>query len=62
MSIRSRRRTPEPSKDQALADARKATARLRRSILKTRRYQSGKQDNPVEQMTPNQYLGGGGVG
>jgi hypothetical protein len=45
-----------------LADARRATARLRRSILKSRRYQSGKQDNPVEQMTPNQYLGGGGVG
>jgi hypothetical protein len=56
-----RKGTPEP-KEQALADARRATARLRRSILKSRRYQSGKQDNPVEQMTPNQYLGGGGVG
>ncbi len=45
-----------------MADARKATAGLRRTLRKTRRYQSGKQDNPVEQMTPNQYLGGGGVG
>ena len=62
MAILPRRRAAEPSKEQALADARKATARLRRSILKGRRYQSGKQDNPVEQMTPNQYLGGGGVG
>ena len=62
MAILRRRRVTEPSKAQALADARQATARLRRSILKVRRYQGGKQDNPVDQMTPNQYLGGGGVG
>jgi hypothetical protein len=41
-----------------MADARKATAQLRRSLLKARRHQSGKQDNPVQEMTPNQYLGG----
>ena len=62
MAILRRRRVTEPSKAQALADARQATARLRRSILKARRYQGGKQDNPVDQMTPNQYLEGGGVG
>jgi hypothetical protein len=62
MAIFPRRGAPEPSNEQALLDARRATARLRRSTLKARRYQSGKQDNPVEQMTPNQYLGGGGVG
>jgi hypothetical protein len=58
MAILPRRRATETSKEQALADARKATARLRRSLLKARRHQSGKQDNPVEQMTPNQWLGG----
>jgi hypothetical protein len=58
MSILPRRRATEPSKEQALADARKATARLRRSLLKARRHQTGKQDNPVEEMTPNQWLGG----
>jgi hypothetical protein len=58
MAILPRRRAAEPSKEQALADARKATARLRRSILKARRHQSGKQDNPVEETTPNQWLGG----
>jgi len=62
MPILPRRRATEPSKEEAMADARKATAGLRRTLWKTRRYQSGKQDNPVEQMTPNQYLGGGGVG
>ena len=59
MSILRRWRAAEPSKEQALADARKATMRLRRTFLRSRRYQSGKQDNPVDQMTPNQYLGGG---
>jgi Cdc6-like AAA superfamily ATPase len=58
MAILPRRRAAEPSKEQALADARKATAKLRRSILKARRHQSGKQDNPVDEMTPNQWLGG----
>jgi hypothetical protein len=58
MTILPRRRATEPSKERALADARKATARLRRSLLKARRHQSGKQDNPVQEMTPNQYLGG----
>lgn len=60
MAILPRRRAPEPSKDQALTDARKATAGLRRSILKARRYRSGKQENPVREMTPNQWLGASG--
>jgi hypothetical protein len=58
MAILPRSRGTEPSKEQALADARKATAGLRRSLRKARRYQRGKQDNPVEEMTPNQWAGG----
>ena len=58
MAFLPRRRAKQPTKEQALADARKATARLRRFNLRARRYQSGKQDDPVEQMTPNQFLGG----
>jgi hypothetical protein len=54
-----RRRAFEPSKEQALSNARKATSRLRRTFLKARRYQSGKQDNPADQIGPNTYLGGG---
>jgi hypothetical protein len=59
-SSQSQEHAKKQAKEQALADARKATARLRRSNEKARRYQSGKQDNPVEQMTPNQWLGGAG--
>ena len=62
MSILRRRRAAASSKEQALADARKATTRLRRTFLKARRYQSGKQENPADQIGPNIYLGGGGVG
>jgi hypothetical protein len=63
MGIRFRRSAPAhsptgQSKQEALAEARKATARLRRTFRRARRYQSGKQDDPIEQMTPNQYLGG----
>ncbi|GCD89157.1 hypothetical protein NLS1_11630 [Nocardioides sp. LS1] len=43
-----------------MAAAQKATARLRRSNAKARRYQDGKQPNPVDRMTPNQWAAGGG--
>jgi hypothetical protein len=58
MGIFLRRRATEPSKEEALSDARKATAGLRKTFWKLRRYEDGKQDNPVEDMTPNQFLGG----
>ncbi|WP_125036162.1 hypothetical protein [Nocardioides sp. LS1] len=60
MSIFKRRRPPRASKEAALAAAQKATARLRRSNAKARRYQDGKQPNPVDRMTPNQWAAGGG--
>jgi len=62
MGILPRKQAGAPSKEQALDDARKATSRLRRTFRKARRYHSGKQDNPADQISPNTYLGGGGVG
>jgi hypothetical protein len=62
MSILRRKQARVPSKEQALDDARKATRRLRRTLLKARLHQDGKQDNPADQISPNTYLGGGGVG
>jgi hypothetical protein len=62
MSILRGKQVAAPSKEQALADARKATSRLRRTFARTRHYQSGKQENPADQISTNTYLGGGGVG
>jgi hypothetical protein len=54
-----RRRPAEDPKAAALAEARKATARLRRRSAETERYRAGKQADPVTQMTTNQWIGGG---
>jgi hypothetical protein len=54
-----RRRTAEPSKAAALADARRAVAQMRRRAAEVERYRSTKQQNPANQMTSNQWLGGG---
>jgi hypothetical protein len=55
-----RRRPDEDPKAAALAEARRATARLRRGKAEVERWRAGKQAEPVERMTPNQWLGGGG--
>ena len=55
-----RRRSEEPSKAAALAGARRATGRVRRKAADVERYRSSKQPNPANQMTSNQWLGGGG--
>ncbi len=60
MRIFRRRRPARTSKEEALAAARKATAQLRRTSTKARRYQDGKQANPADRMTPNQWAGLGG--
>ena len=60
MRIFGGRRRAGTSKEEALAAARKATAQLRRTQAKARRYRAGKQENPIERMTPNQWIGGGG--
>jgi hypothetical protein len=54
-----RRRPAEDPKAAALAEARRATARLRRRSAETERYRAGKQADPVRQMTTNQWIGGG---
>lgn len=46
-------------KEAALAEARRATARLRREIDEAERYRASKQTNPATQMTTNQWIGGG---
>ena len=55
-----RRRSRTPSKVEALAEARKATARLRADAEDLERYRQGKQADPATQMTQNQRLGAGG--
>ena len=47
------------SKEAALAEARSATARLRREQAKVERYRAGKQANPQREMTTDQWLAGG---
>lgn len=54
-----RRRAPDTSKEAALAEARKATARLRRDKAEVERYRAGKQAAPIERMTANQWIAGG---
>ncbi|MCY4724854.1 hypothetical protein NYO98_01070 [Nocardioides sp. STR2] len=56
-----RRRARASSKEEALAEARKATARLRRDKEDLERYRATKQANPADRMTPNQWLGSGGT-
>lgn len=46
-------------KEAALAEAHKATRSLRRRNADAERHRAGKQANPVETMTPNQWLGSG---
>ncbi|GAB3025495.1 hypothetical protein GCM10011376_11570 [Nocardioides flavus (ex Wang et al. 2016)] len=55
-----RRRAKASSKEEALAEARKATARLRGEKRSLERYRARKQANPADRMTPHQWLGGGG--
>lgn len=59
MRLLRRRRSDTTSKASALAAARKATRDLRRTDAKVRRHQAGKQENPTERMTPNQWIAGG---
>jgi hypothetical protein len=40
-------------------EARKATASLRRRTAEVERYRAGKQTQPVERMTTNQWIAGG---
>jgi hypothetical protein len=47
------------SKEAALVEARRATARLRREQAKVERYRAGKQANPQREMTTDQWLAGG---
>jgi hypothetical protein len=54
-----RRRPAKDPKAAALAEARRATARLRRRSAETERYRAGKQADPVTRMTTNQWIGGG---
>jgi hypothetical protein len=54
-----RRRARGTAKEEALAEARKATASLRRRNAEAERYRAGKQANPQEQMTTHQWLAGG---
>lgn len=53
-----RRRTETP-REAALAEARKATVKTRRENEKAERYRANKQGNPANQMTTNQWIGGG---
>ena len=55
-----RRRSRKPGKAEILAEARRATARLRRDAEDLERYRQGKQGDPATQMTQNQRLGAGG--
>jgi hypothetical protein len=52
-----RRRAKAQTKAEALAEARKATARLRRDAEDLERYRKGKQPNPQTKMTTNQWIG-----
>lgn len=45
----------------ALAEARRAIARMRRQKAEVERYRAGKQSEPATTMTTNQWLGGGGT-
>ena len=56
-----RRRARASSKEEALVEARKATARLRRDKEDLERYRARTQANPADRMTPNQWLGSGGT-
>ena len=55
-----RRRSRATSKEEALADARRAIARLRRESADIERYRAGKQAAPADRMTTNQWIAGGG--
>ncbi len=54
-----RRRSSSPSKEAALTEARKATAKVRRENARAERYRAGKQPNPADKVTTNQWIGGG---
>lgn len=54
-----RRRSRGTPKKAALADARRATAKVRQENAKVERYRSKKQTDPADQMTTNQWIGGG---
>lgn len=42
-----------------MAEARRATAKARREKAKAGRHRAQKQANPADQMTTNQWIGGG---
>ena len=54
-----RRRSIGTSKEAALAEARNATAKMRREKANAERYRARKQANPADQMTTNQWIAGG---
>lgn len=54
-----RRRRKAQTRAEALAAARKATARVRRDAEDLERWRDGKQSSPQTTMTQNQWLGGG---
>lgn len=54
-----RRRSATTSKEAALAEAREATAQVRREQEKVKRWRSKKQPHPIEKMTTNQWIAGG---
>jgi hypothetical protein len=47
------------AKESALAEARRATARLRREQEKVERYRAGRPTQDPGSMTTNQWIGGG---
>lgn len=55
-----RRRRSQTSKQDALAEARKAARRVRVERASLERYRAGKQADPATHMTQNQRLGSGG--
>ncbi|MBS2936731.1 hypothetical protein KDN32_03125 [Nocardioides sp. J2M5] len=60
MGIFRRRRRRAATKEEALAEARRAVDSLRRDQADLERYRSGKQSEPADRMTQNQWLGSGG--
>ncbi|HEX5919561.1 MAG TPA: hypothetical protein VFY76_16985 [Nocardioides sp.] len=56
-----RRRARATSKADALAEARRATARVRRQQEEVERYRARKQADPADRMTTNQWIGSGGT-
>ena len=54
-----RRRSVVIPNEAALADARRATTKVRRENATVERYRAKKQTDPANQMTANQWIGSG---